>query len=120
MNKLEKYLMKQIEAKDREIKAMQSAMSFFQDYERKYFEQRRLITILSQKACIKSFDMDGTIKRYIDLGDVNDYGKDKEHFAFVADQLGINKYYDPEGDEHVLEEACDCDDCSEEGGDDVE
>lgn len=116
MNKLEKYLMKQIEEKDAEIKAMQDCVN-------QYYIQQHLINILSQKACIKSFECDGTIKRYVDLGDVNDYGKDQEHFAFVVDQLGINKYYDPENNEHNFEEACDCDDCddcSEEGGDDVE
>ncbi len=112
MNKLEKYLMKQIEAKDREIKSLHKINDHSQSYVRQYFKEQRFFNIVSEKARIKSFESsDGTIKRYIDLGDVNDYGSDQPDFVFVADLLGLNK-----------SECCDCEskDCFEKGDEEDE
>lgn len=120
MNKVEKYLMKQIEAKDREIKSLHRAIDHIDDYRIAFFKEQRFLDIVSKKAEIKSFESsDGTIKRYIDLGDVNDYGSDQPDFVFVADLLGLK---DPEDIEPNFEKACECDceDCFEGGDDDVE
>lgn len=113
MNKLEKYLMKQIEAKDKEIKSLHRVIDHMDDYRIGFFKDQRFLNIVSKKADIKSFESsDGTIKSYIDLGDINDYGSDQCDFNFVADLLGINR-----------SECCDCEceccsDCECEGGDD--
>lgn len=123
MNKLEKYLMKEIEKKDAEIKVMHQIVNRMQHFESEYFKEQRFIDIISNKAEIKSFESsDGTIKSYIDLGDVNDYGSDQPDFNFVADLLGLK---DPEDIEPNFEKACECECCSEcecedcfEGGDD--
>lgn len=120
MNKVEKYLMKQIERKDEEIKAMNQIINHMQHFESEYFKEQRFINIVSEKAEIKSFESsDGTFKRYIDLGDINDYGMDQEHFAFVADLLGLNK---SECCDCECTECsdCECDDCSEGSNDDAE
>ena len=98
MNKVEKYLMKQIEAKDKEIKSLHRAIDHIDGYRIAFFNEQRFLDIVSKKAEIKSFESsDGTIKSYIDLGDVNDYGSDQPDFVFVADLLGLNK-----------SECCDC------------
>lgn len=111
MNKLEKYLMKQIEAKDKEIKSLHRAIDHIDDYRIAFFKEQRFLDIVSKKAEIKSFESsDGTIKRYIDLGDVNDYGSDQPDFNFVADLLGLK---DPEDIEPNFEKACECECCSE-------
>lgn len=129
MNKLEKYLMKQIEEKDIMIKHLQDCIDRIQHYQQQYFKEQRFINIVSEKAEIKSFEStDGTIKRYIDLGDINDYGPDQEHFAFAVNLLGITTYYDVEGIKHNLVDGCnceccsdcECDDCFEGGDDDAE
>lgn len=111
MNKVEKYLMKEIEAKDREIKSLHKVIDHMDDYRIAFFKEQRFLDIVSKKAEIKSFESsDGTIKRYIDLGDVNDYGSDQPDFNFVADLLGLK---DPEDIEHNFEKACECECCSE-------
>ena len=113
MNKLEKYLMKQIEAKDREIKSLHRAIDHIDDYRIAFFKEQRFLNIVSKKAEIKSFESsDGTIKSYIDLGDVNDYGSDQPDFVFVADLLGLNK---SECCDCESKECCDCEceDCFE-------
>lgn len=104
MNKVEKYLMKEIEKKDKEIDVMHQIIDRLHHFESEYFKEQRFINIVSEKAEIKSFESEGKIKRYIDLGDINDYGFDQTNFNFVADLLGINK-----------SECCDCecDDCFE-------
>ena len=126
MNKLEKYLMKEIEAKDKEIKSLHRMIDHMDDYRIGFFKEQRFLNIVSKKAEIKSFESsDGTIKRYIDLGDINDYGSDQCDFNFVADLLGLK---DPEDIEPNFDKACECECCSEcecedcfEGGeDDVE
>lgn len=118
MNKVEKYLMKQIEAKDREIKSLHNINDHLQNYVQQYFKEQRFFNIVSEKAEIKSFESsDGTIKHYIDLGDVNDYGSDQPDFNFVADLLGLK---DPEDIEPNFEKACECEDCFEGGEDDAE
>lgn len=111
MNKVEKYLMKQIEAKDREIKLLHRTIDHIDDYRIAFFKEQRFLDIVSKKAEIKSFESsDGTIKSYIDLGDVNDYGLDQPDFNFVADLLGLK---DPEDIEPNFEKACECECCSE-------
>lgn len=109
MNKLEKYLMNQIEEKDAMIKHLHDVIDCIQHYQQEYFKEQRFINIVSEKAEIKSFESDGKIKTYIDLGDINNYGSDQADFNFVADLLGIVKF-----------ECCDCecDDCidCEKGG----
>lgn len=121
MNKLEKHLMKEIEAKDKEIKSLHKVIDHMDDYRIAFFKEQRFLNIVSKKAEIKSFESsDGTIKRYIDLGDINDYGSDQLDFNFVADLLGINK---SECCDCECTECsdCECEDCFEEGGeDDVE
>ena len=126
MNKVEKYLIKQIKEKDIMIDHLHEIIDRIQHYQQQYFRQQRLFDIISQKAQIKSFECsDGTIKRYIDLGDINDYGSDQPDFNFVADLLGLK---DPEDIEPNFEKACececcsecDCEDCFEGGEDDVE
>ena len=116
MNKLEKYLMKQIERKDEEIKTLHKINDRLHNFEAEYFKEQRFINIVSEKAQIKSFESsDGTIKSYIDLGDINDYGLDQPDFNFVADLLGINK---SECCECVECCECDCEDCFEGGEED--
>lgn len=120
MNKVEKYLMKQIKVKDSEIETLRNINDHLQNYVQQYFKEQRFINIISEKAQIKSFESsDGTIKRYIDLGDVNDYGSEQPDFNFVAGLLGLK---DPEDIEPNFEKACECDceDCFEEGGEDDE
>lgn len=110
MNKLEKYLMKEIERKDKEIDVMRHSIDLLHHFETEYFKEQRFINIVSQKAEIKSFESEGKIKRYIDLGDINDYGFDQTNFNFVADLLGLNK---SEFRECVECCDCECDDCFE-------
>lgn len=111
MNKLEKYLMKQIERKDEEIKTLHNIINHLHHFETEYFKEQRFINIVSEKAEIKSFESsDGTIKRYIDLGDINDYGSDQPDFNFVADLLGLK---DPEDIEPNFDKACECECCSD-------
>lgn len=111
MNKVEKYLMKQIKEKDIMIDHLHEIIERIQHYQQRYFKEQKFIDIVSQKASIKSFESEGKIKEYIDLGDINNYGSDQPDFNFVADLLGINK-----------SECCDCecDDCFERGNDDAE
>lgn len=97
MNKLEKYLMNQIEKQEREIACLNGIVNRYQHWETQYLNEQRFINIVSEKAEIKSFESEGKIKRYIDLGDINDYGSDQPDFNFVANLLGINK-----------SECCDC------------
>lgn len=97
MNKVEKYLMKQIEEQERVIRHLNNVIDRLHEYEMQYFKEQRFINIISERAEIKSFESEGKIKRYIDLGDINDYGSDQPDFNFVADLLGINK-----------SECCDC------------
>lgn len=114
MNKLEKYLMKQIEEKDVMIKHLQDCVDRTNYYAQQYYKEQRFIDIVSEKAKIKSFESnDGTIKKYIQLGDVNDYGSDQPDFAFVVNMLGIDKYEDPDDNEHNLVDGCNCECCSE-------
>lgn len=127
MNKVEKYLMKQIEVKDREIKLLHRAIECNDDYKFAFYKAKRFLNVVSKKAEIKSFDSsDGTIKRYIDLGDINDYGTDQPDFNFVCDLLGINKSEccDCECDDCECDDCecseCDCEDCFEGGEDNVE
>lgn len=111
MNKLEKYLMKQIEEKDIMIEHLHEIIDHIEHYQQQYFKEQRFIDIISNKAEIKSFESsDGTIKRYIDLGDINDYGSDQPDFNFVADLLGLK---DPEDIEPNFEKACECECCSD-------
>ena len=107
MNKVEKYLMKEIEAKDKEIKSLHKVIDHMDDYRIAFFKEQRFLDIVSKKAEIKSFESsDGTIKRYTDL-------------------LGLK---DPEDIEPNFEKACececcsdcDCEDCFEGSEDDVE
>lgn len=97
MNKVEKYLMKVIENQERQIASLNGMINRYHHWETQYLNEQRFINIVSQKAEIKSFESEGKIKRYIDLGDVNDYGSDQPDFVFVANLLGINK-----------SECCDC------------
>lgn len=97
MNKVEKYLMNQIEKQEREIACLHGVINRLQHWETEYLKEQRFLNIVSEKAQIKSFESDGKIKEYIDLGDINNYGSDQPDFNFVADLLGINK-----------SECCDC------------
>ena len=111
MNKVEKYLLKQIEEKDimidHMIDQLHEIIDRVQHYQQQYFKEQRFIDIVSEKASIKSFESEGKIKEYIDLGDVNNYGSDQPDFIFVADLLGINK------SECECCSECDCEDCFE-------
>lgn len=116
MNKVEKYLMKQIEKQEREIACLNGIINRYQHWETQYLNEQRFINIVSEKATIKSFESsDGTIKKYIQLGDVNDYGSDQPDFNFVVDLLGIDKYEDPDGAVHNYYCNCNCEECFEEG-----
>lgn len=117
MNKVEKYLMKQIERKDEEIKTLHKIINHLHHFETEYFKEQRFINIVSEKAAIKSFESDGKIKEYIDLGDINNYGSDQPDFNFVADLLGINKSECCECTECC---DCECEDCFERGEEDDE
>lgn len=112
MNKLEKYLMKQIEAKDKEIKSLHRVIDHFDDYRIASVKGQRFLNIISKKAAIKSFESDGKIKEYINLGDINNYGSDQPDFNFVADLLGINKSECCDC-EHTECCDCECEDCFE-------
>ena len=119
MNKVEKYLIKQIKEKDIMIEHLHEIIDRIQHYQQQYFKEQRFIDIVSNKAEIKSFESDGKIKTYIDLGDINNYGSDQSDFDFVAGMLGLNK---SECCDCESKDCCDCEceDCFEGGEDDVE
>lgn len=98
MNKLEKYLMEQIEKQEKEIACMNGVIKRLKHFENEYLKEQRFIDIVSERAEIRSFEgSDGKNKTYIDLGDINNYGSDQPDFDFVAYLLGLNK-----------SECCDC------------